>query len=110
MSKEALQLLLGYLLLVNLAAFSLMGLDKRRARRDKWRISEKNAVSPGGAGRESGGHCGDAPVSPQDEALVLPVRPARPFGGPDPPWGFSGKAASILIKAQINSRFLLLFW
>ena len=27
MSKEALQLLLGYLLLVNLAAFSLMGLD-----------------------------------------------------------------------------------
>ena len=31
MSKEALQLLLGYLLLVNLAAFVLMGLDKRRA-------------------------------------------------------------------------------
>ena len=41
MSKEVLQLLLGYLLLVNLTAFVLMGLDKRRARRDKWRISEK---------------------------------------------------------------------
>ena len=45
MSKEAIQLLLGYLLLVNLAAFSLMGLDKRRARRDKWRISEKRCFS-----------------------------------------------------------------
>lgn len=45
MSKEALQLLLGYLLLVNLAAFSLMGLDKRRARRDQWRISEKRCFS-----------------------------------------------------------------
>ena len=33
MSKEALQLLLGYLLLMNLIAFVLMGLDKRRARR-----------------------------------------------------------------------------
>ena len=110
MSKEALQLLLGYLLLVNLTAFVLMGLDKRRARRDKWRISEKTLFLPGGAGREPWVHCGDAPVSPQDEALVLPVRPARPFGGPDPPGGFSGKAASILIKAQIDGRFLLLFW
>lgn len=46
MSKEALQLLLGYLLLVNLSAFVLMGLDKRRARRDKWRISEKTLFLP----------------------------------------------------------------
>ena len=46
MSKEALQLLLGYLLLANLTAFVLMGLDKRRARRDKWRISEKTLFLP----------------------------------------------------------------
>ena len=46
MSKEALQLLLGYLLLVNLSAFVLMGLDKRRARRDQWRISEKALFLP----------------------------------------------------------------
>ena len=46
MSKEALQLLLGYLLLMNLIAFVLMGLDKRRARRDKWRISEKTLFLP----------------------------------------------------------------
>ena len=46
MSKEALQLLLGYLLLVNLIAFVLMGLDKCRARRDQWRIPEKTLFLP----------------------------------------------------------------
>ena len=34
-------LLFAYLLLVNLAAFALMGADKRKARREAWRISEK---------------------------------------------------------------------
>ena len=46
MSKEALQLLLGYLLLANLIAFALMGLDKGRARRGRWRISEKALFLP----------------------------------------------------------------
>ena len=40
-SVELWKLLAGYLLLVNLAGFLLMGLDKRRARRGAWRISEK---------------------------------------------------------------------
>lgn len=60
MSKEALQLLLGYLLLVNLIAFVLMGLDKCRARRDRWRIPEKTlflpAVLGGSAGAVAGMH------------------------------------------------------
>ena len=30
-----------YLILINLLAFALMGVDKSRARRHKWRISEK---------------------------------------------------------------------
>lgn len=30
-----------YLLFVNLLAFSMMGIDKARAKRDAWRISEK---------------------------------------------------------------------
>lgn len=34
-------LLLIYLLAVNLAAFVLMGVDKYRAKRDQWRISER---------------------------------------------------------------------
>ena len=41
MDRDLWTLLAGYLLLVNLAGFLLMGLDKRRARRGAWRISEK---------------------------------------------------------------------
>ena len=43
-----------YLLLVNLWAFALMGVDKRRAKKDKWRIRERTLFLPvllgGGAG------------------------------------------------------------
>ena len=34
-------LLLFYLIFMNLLAFALMGIDKHRARRHKWRIPEK---------------------------------------------------------------------
>lgn len=34
-------LLIVYLLLINIAAFALFGADKRKARRNAWRISEK---------------------------------------------------------------------
>lgn len=33
--------ILIYIILINLAAFALMGIDKRRAVRHAWRISEK---------------------------------------------------------------------
>ncbi|MBM7571965.1 DUF1294 domain-containing protein [Aquibacillus albus] len=33
--------LIGYLLIINLLSYSLMGIDKRRARRKAWRIPEK---------------------------------------------------------------------
>ena len=58
MSKEALLLLLGYLLLMNLIAFVLMGLDKRRARRDQWRISEKTLFLPAVLGGSLGAIAG----------------------------------------------------
>jgi len=57
--KEYLLYALGiYLLVVNLWAFVLMGVDKRRAKKDKWRIREKTLFLPvllgGGVGRIAG--------------------------------------------------------
>lgn len=45
--KEYLLPALGiYLLAVNLVAFALMGIDKRRAKKDKWRIKETTLFLP----------------------------------------------------------------
>lgn len=38
--------LAGYLLVVNLWAFALMGIDKRRAKKDLWRIKERTLFLP----------------------------------------------------------------
>lgn len=56
MTKE---LLLGlYLLAVNLLSFGLMGADKSRARRGKWRVSEKTLFLPVLLGGALGGTLG----------------------------------------------------
>jgi len=57
-SKELWQLLGLYLLLVNLAAFLVMGADKRRAKRGSWRISEKALFLPALLGGALGGVLG----------------------------------------------------
>ena len=45
--KEYLFYALGiYLLIVNLWAFALMGTDKRRAKKDAWRVKEKTLFLP----------------------------------------------------------------
>lgn len=58
MEKELWQLLGLYLAAVNLAAFALMGLDKRRARRGAWRFSEKTLFLPALLGGALGGTLG----------------------------------------------------
>ena len=58
MAKEWLYILGLYLLAANLAAFFLMGIDKRRARRDKRRIPEKTLFLPVVLGGALGGTLG----------------------------------------------------
>ena len=38
------KLLLAYLLMINLAAFAMYGIDKRKAIKDQWRIPEKTLL------------------------------------------------------------------
>ena len=46
MPKELWQMLGLYLLMVNLTGFCLMGIDKWKAKRGAWRISEKALELP----------------------------------------------------------------
>ena len=58
MPRELWQMLGLYLLAVNLAAFLVMGVDKRRAKKGKWRISEKTLFLPAVLGGALGGILG----------------------------------------------------
>lgn len=51
-------LLPSYLIAINIAAFCLMGMDKRRAKRHLWRISEKTLFLPALLGGSLGGILG----------------------------------------------------
>ena len=58
MPRELWQMLGLYLLAVNLTAFLVMGVDKRRAKKGKWRISEKTLFLPAVLGGALGGILG----------------------------------------------------
>lgn len=58
MPIELWQLLGLWILLADLASFILMGVDKRRARRGRWRISEKALFLPAVLGGALGGVLG----------------------------------------------------
>ena len=58
MAKELWQLLALYLVCVNLCAFLLMGIDKRRAKKDRFRIPEKTLFLPVVLGGGLGGIVG----------------------------------------------------
>ncbi len=49
---------LGYLLLMSFVTFLMYGIDKRRAKRGEWRISEKALLTLGVIGGAAGGLLG----------------------------------------------------
>lgn len=72
-----------YLVAANVVTFLLYGLDKARARRGAWRISERTLLTAAFAGGCAGALLGDAAVPPQDAAQNLPNSGApclRPLG------------------------------
>ncbi|MBE6988153.1 MAG: DUF1294 domain-containing protein [Ruminococcaceae bacterium] len=50
--------ILAYLLVMNIMAFAMYGLDKYYAMRDKWRISEKNLLLVAYLGGSIGAYAG----------------------------------------------------
>lgn len=56
--SNILSLFLGYVLLINLLLFLLMGIDKRAAKRKKWRIPERRLLILGIIGGRIGGILG----------------------------------------------------
>ena len=51
-------LLVIYLVIINLAAFFLYGIDKRRAKKNKWRVSEKTLLIMAAVGGSVGAMLG----------------------------------------------------
>ena len=58
MPRELWLMLGAYLLIVNLAAFLHMGVDKARAKKDRWRVPEKTLFLPVVLGGSIGGILG----------------------------------------------------
>ena len=75
MPKIFWQVLFYYLIAVNVLAFVLMGLDKRRAKKNAWRIPERTLFLPvifGGAlGGVAGGGGGGGPFPPKSPATGI---------------------------------------
>lgn len=51
-------LFMGYLVLINIIGFALMGIDKRRAKKNLWRIPEKTLFLVAIVGGSIGSLCG----------------------------------------------------
>lgn len=62
------ELLVYYLVAVNVVTFIVYGLDKWKARRGRWRIPEAALLWLAVLGGQSGGFVGDVAVPTQDKA------------------------------------------
>lgn len=97
MRTQLWQLACLYWTTANLLAFALMGLDKRRARRGCWRISEKALFFFPVLGGSLGGDAGDVLFPPQDPPLVFSGRLPSPVSVPGAPALLSVAVAGALI-------------
>lgn len=52
--KEVMNPILAYMLVINLIAFILYGIDKNKAKKKKWRIPEKTLIGVGAIGGSVG--------------------------------------------------------
>ena len=66
--KEPVCWLVSYLIIANLAGFAMMGIDKYKAKHERWRIRERSVLR-------------DAGIPPQDAAQAVPLGRAGHYGG-----------------------------
>ena len=52
------KILIIYLIIINIAAFTAYGIDKRKAKKDKWRIPERTLLGLAFVGGSPGALCG----------------------------------------------------
>lgn len=76
-------LFVGYLIAVNLLGIALMGIDKQKARKRKWRIPERTLFLCALLGGSAGAWAGMYLFRHQDQTLVFCRRNAAYFGSAD---------------------------
>ena len=86
--KEPVCWLVCYLIIANLAGFAMMGIDKYKAKHERWRIRERTLMLTAALGGsvgvfcgQRGGAAGDAGLPPQDAAQSVPLGRAGHYGG-----------------------------
>ena len=77
--KEPVCWLVSYLIIANLAGFAMMGIDKYKAKHERWRIRERTLMLTAALGGSVGVFCGMRVF--QDAAQAVPLGRAGHYGG-----------------------------
>lgn len=72
-----LKILAVYLLAANMVAFVAFGIDKRKARKGRWRTPERTLMTMAAVGGALGAWLGMKAFHPQDAAQEVPLRRPR---------------------------------